>query len=690
MKTSDGSPESKYSAQADAQDEMRKGKRPPRHSRRDVPYRPPREDFESAGAASLIVEFFRTYLAPVKWKLILYIGVATINASAVYLMSFYTKIVVDDILVVSPVEKIAVPDRRGASMFKTAEARPAEARRGESAVRGSDSHAAAARREVGNVSEAHQAANHTQRPPNAPGRLALIFLLYLGTVVALNRAVRQVVLVRHRIGHFFTTRLRDDVHRKVVAMSSIYHKATSPGRLMARILNDVNVLRDQLLHVCETTISQSVMFVVGFAILLGINWKCAVIVVVAMIPYSMAMRANRVKMRTFNREIRHSNSCLWGLVSQKLDAMKAIFAYGRERAEVANFHRLSAVMQRDSIKQQHVGASVGRAAQLVSSVTTQGIFIYCTTQVLGGRMTLGEMMFVNGAVSNLFAPVVNLTNLTVMVSNMLVTMQRLAYTLKSENFIHEAQEAVPVEFPLKRGIAIKDMSFSYGASAPEVLHDINLDIAAGSWLCIMGPSAAGKSTLAGLLARLYEPKDSSIFFDGVALDKISFESFRRNVAVVPQEAQIFSGTIRDNITYGFPDATPVTIMEAAKSADCHSFIVNLPVQYETIIGEKGTSLSGGQRQRISIARALLTDPKVLILDDCTSALDAATERKIQDTLEKLMHGRTSVIVSQRVSMAMRCDKIIVLESGRLTECGTHDELIKNNGFYSRLHAQQTK
>ena len=667
-------------------------KRPPRHTFRDVPFRPPREEYESAGATSLIFEFYRNYMRPVRGKMLIYVLVATVNACSVYLMSYYNKIVVDDIIVVNAEAKKTVTERRSESNFKAAEAPVAGERREVSALRGFDTRGAAQQRRHadGAASEAHHTANKSPRPPNASGRLLWIFLLYLGTLVGLNRAVRQVVLVRHQVGHHFTMRLRDDIHRKVVSMSYIYHKTTSPGRLMARIINDVNMLRDQLISVVETIFSQSVMFLVGVTILVAINWKYAVVVLLAMVPYSIAMKMNRVRMRVFNREIRHSNACLWGLVSQKFDSMRAIFAYGRERAEMANFLRLSAVMQRDSIQQQHVGASVGRSAQLVSALTTQGIFIYSTTRVLAGQMSLGEMMFVNGAVVNLFNPVVNLTNLTVTVSNMLVTMQRLAYMLKSKNYIPESQDAVPVEFPLAKGIEIKDMNFTYGTGAPDVLRGINLFVPAGSWLCIMGPSGSGKSTLAGLLARLYEPNNPAITFDDVPLDKISFESLRRNVAVVPQEAQIFSGTIRDNITYGFPDAEPVTVMDAARSADCHEFIVNLPVQYETIVGEKGTSLSGGQRQRISIARALLTDPKVLVLDDCTSALDANTERKIQETLEKLMQGRTSIIVSQRVSMAMRCDKIVVLENGMITECGAHSELVNGDGFYARLHAQQTK
>ncbi len=665
-----------------------RSRRPPRYAFRDVPYRPPREIYDSAGGWGLIAAFFRKYVRPVRGKMAVYILVATLNASSVYLMAYYSKVVVDDILRISVPQREAVPDRRKETRMGRVDA-PAASPRRTSAVMGRDPGRSEPRRTMGRVSEAQQTAHPDGRMPNAAGRLFVFFILYMGTILVLNRSMQRVVRLRHSIGQDISVKLRDDVHEKVVALSSIYHKATTPGRLMARILNDVNVLRDQLVMNTETLISQSIMFLLGLTILLSINWVCAVIVVLAMIPYSLAMRTSRLKMRTFNREIRHSNACLWGLVSQKLDAMKAIFAYGRERAEAIHFFRLSAVMQRDAIKQQQVGATVGRSAQLVSSLTTQGIFIYCAMQVLDNRMTLGEMMYVNGAVVNLFSPVVNLTNLTVQLSNMLVTMQRVWQILQNPHFIAEDPHAVPLPVPLKQGIRLDHVTFSYGKEAPDVLHNIHVSLPAGSWVCIMGPSAAGKSTLAGLLARLYEPTAGTIFYDDVPLEKVSIASLRHVMAVVPQEAQIFSGTIRDNIAYGNPEATPAAIMAAAKAADCHDFIVNLPVQYETIVGEKGTSLSGGQRQRVSIARALLTDPHVLILDDCTSALDANTEEKIQETLSRVMLNRTAVIVSQRVSMAMRCDRILVLENGFITESGSHAELVDAGGFYSRLYAQQT-
>ena len=644
---------------------------PPRYLRRDVLYRPHRDERdEQAGAFRLVIEFFVRYIWPHKVRFGTYLILSALVGVAVYLRTFYGLVVVDEILVITP-----------PPASTTTVEHPFSREEGLTSVQ--------RRMEEGAASEAHHERHPSVRPPNAGRKLFGFFFVYLATVVILNVASRYAVRSRHHVAKSITVRLREDLHTKIISLSSGFHQGTTPGRLMARILSDVEMVQSQLLNVTATLFTQSIIFVVGFIILTAIDWRCTVAVLLAAIPFSIAIRQNQVAMRTTGREMRHSNSCLWGLVSQKLDAIRAIYAYGREKMEIMNFFRLSAVFQRDALEQQRRAASVGRAASLISTFTTQGIFIYCTVCVLSHRMTLGQMMFIYGTAATLFGPVVSITQLAQPITNLLVVLQRATQMLRNPNVIADTPGARPFPAPLALGIQVHDVSFRYDARSPYVLHNLNLNIPPGQWLCIMGPSGAGKTTLVNLLTRLYEPTDGRISIDEISLSDIRLTSLRHHMTLVPQEAQIISGTIRNNITYGYPRATPREIMDAAKAADCHDFIMQQPVKYETIVGDKGVTLSGGQRQRISIARALITHPDILVLDDCTSALDANTERKIQETLTKQMVGKTAIIVSQRVSMAMRCDTIIVLEDGHITERGTHTHLLLRGGFYARLYAQQT-
>ncbi len=645
-----------------------------RHEYRAFPYRPSRDAGDPKGTIRLILRFIYRYVWPHKWPVLLCIVLVSLNTCSVYLQSYYGRIVVDEILMVGA-GQAAVGSLR-ATLASEA---------GDRAARvpspAGTPHAAAGGESTRLTAEI--------RPPWAGRRLFGIFVVYLFTIVALNLADRATQVLRIRIGTTITQRLREDIHDKIIGLSTSFHLRSSPGRLMSRILADVDVVQNRLMELVIHATSQVVMFIVGVAILLVLSPRIAGVVILAMIPYTLIVGKVRVKVRRVNREIRHTNACLWGLVSQKLDAMKAVVAYGRERAEFLNFHRLSGCLIRDTLEQQRLGAGMNRTADTISAVTVRGIFLACTVSVIVGDMTLGQMMYIHTASAYLFVPVVALTQIALHLSNLLVVLHRLAQTFETPPDVTEDVSAVQFPLPLQQGIRFKEVTFAWSTAGGPVLDALSLEIPAGRWICIMGASGSGKTTLLQLLARLFDPQEGAITVDGVALDTIRFDSLRRSVALVPQEAQILSGTVRDNITYGHADASPSEIMAAARAADCHDFIMALPVKYETIVGEKGTSLSGGQRQRISIARALLAQPDVLLLDDCTSALDAETERRLQETLSHLMIGKTAVVVSQRVSMAMRCDRVVVLEQGRIIEQGSPSHLLETGGVFADLYHQQT-
>ena len=634
--------------------------------RRDIPYRPPLSPRDSeAGSFQLYRRFYTQYLRPFQSLLILCAFWWSLRSCLPYVLSWYGRVVVDRILMVE------TSPAAGAAAVERGRSRASAPWRAEAGLRARDRAAAGA------------------RPPGAGRRLALMFFAYIGTLAAANLVTRIETRLRLRAAQRITGRLREDLHDKILRLSLSYHRAHAPGRLIARIVSDVEHVQDQMISTILTLISSVFSMAVGFGILLSLEPRMALIVAGA-IPFYGYFQARTSRIRkTVSREIRHTNSWMYGLASQKLEAVKAIQAYGRERHEDLNFHRLSACLLRDTLLQQRIGAGLGRAAGIVSALGTGLLFLYGTRRVLAGDMTLGAMLYAYGAAANLFAPVNALSQINQTVTRLLVILQRLTQVLDEKEEIADAPDALPFPAPLRKGITLLHVNYAYPGSSGPLLEDLLFRVPAGQWLCVMGPSGAGKTTLLYLISRLIEPHSGAILYDDVPLGRLRMRDVRRYISLAPQEPQIFSGTVRENICYGFPEATPKQIVAAARAAEIHDFILTLPVKYETLIGEKGASLSGGQRQRLSLARALITDPEVLLLDDCTSALDADTEERIQKTLTRALRGKTAVIVSQRISMAARCHRICVLQNGLIEEYGTHEELRDAGGFYTRLYRQQT-
>ena len=636
---------------------------------RKIRFRPPRrENASAAGNWDLYHRFLSEYVWPYR-RVLLAISIWwALSSITPFLMAWYTRVVVDSILVISttsestavashdipPLRTDRMPEKAGPPGGLTHDRGPGLA----------------------------------VRPAGAMRMLGWLFGIYTATLIVTNIGNRMEAISRIRIGQQLTARLREDLHKKIMRLSLAYHKAHAPGRLMANILSDVGEVQDQLYMTFLSFLGAFTSITVGLAILFLLDWHFGGIAMLTLPAYMMSYRKSRRVLKEVNAELRHTNSWMYALASQKLDSMRAIQSYGRESHEDLNFHRLSACFLRDTMLQQHTAAGLGALCTIIATIGTSSLFLYGTMRVLAGEMTLGTLMYASGVAGVLFGPVIMLSQLNVTISKLLVVLQRLARVLDEKETIVEASDALEFPSPLKHGVTMLNVHFRHEQQNLPVLEDITLHVRAGSWMCVMGPSGCGKSTLLHLLSQLYEPLTGEIYYDFVPLNRIRFESLHRRVVLVPQEPQIFGGTIRDNICYGNPDASPREIVAAAQAAEIHDTIMELPVKYETLIGEKGMTLSGGQRQRITLARALLSQPDVLLLDDCMSALDAETERRIQETLIKTLKGRTALIVSQRVSMAMRCQRVCVLDGGIVFEAGAPADLMKGNGFFARLYRQQ--
>jgi len=517
------------------------------------------------------------------------------------------------------------------------------------------------------------------------GQIAGIIIISSG-IVAISllksfAAYSQTHIVS-QIGFRFAHSLRRALFVHLQRLSLSFHARMRSGELLTNITSDTNVLRDALIEFVLTFVSEFLTLLGMIAIMVTVNWRLSLIVL-AVSPVLVFLSLLRYrKIRDSARRQRRAEGQIAAKASEVLSSMHLVQAFGRGSYEKERFDSDSAEALKESVRTARLEAAAARAADLTVAVGTWAVVLVGSLEALKGQMTPGNVLVFAAYMNSMYTPIRNLAKLSSRVSRAAVTGRRIADVMDLEPHVTDAADAIEAA-NLKGSIAFDNVSFAYDTGEP-VLKNVSFSVAPGQHVALLGRSGSGKSTLSALTLRLYDAQTGSITIDGVDIRKYRLESLRQEFGIVLQDSLLFATTVRENIAYGKLDATKQEIVAAAKAANAHEFIMELENGYDTVVGERGTTLSGGQRQRIAIARTFIRNMPILILDEPMTGLDIESESTVREALQRLMAGRTSILITHDLETAADADLILLLADGRIIEQGSHRELLAREGQYRDL------
>ena len=530
------------------------------------------------------------------------------------------------------------------------------------------------------------------RPTTADVRFSLLGI-WVGWMIASRIVDAVLTIFRGRLSAYLsgiiTYKLRTDVHEHLQGLGMSYYDKKQSGALMTRVTQDVNELNNFLVDGLQVLVVNGLTLLGILIILLTQNWRLTLLVLIpAPIVVYLTRRAWKFLRGRWHR-VWFLRSALSAGLNATLSGARVVKAFAQENREISKFNQRSQAMFEANLNVEQNWATI---FPLINLVMTAGSFVVWYAggrNVIGAVITFGTLNMFLFYLGQLYGPLQGMTRIADWLSRALTAAERVFEVLDTEADVKDEDDAVSLP-RINGSVEFKNVSFGYDKSR-RVLENLDLSIAPGEMIGLVGHSGAGKTTIINLLSRFYDPVEGEILIDGVPMHHIKVNDLRRQLGIVLQEPFLFPGTIAENIAYASPDAPPEAIMRAAKAANAHDFIMRFPDGYDTQVGERGVKLSGGERQRLSIARAVLHDPRILILDEATASVDTETEKQIQEAITRLIKGRTTFAIAHRLSTLRNADRLLVMDKGKLAELGTHDELMqKEGGTFRRLVEMQTE
>jgi len=518
-------------------------------------------------------------------------------------------------------------------------------------------------------------------------------LIFTSAILLLGLSILRAIVAfgqrffGERLSQFVSYDIRNDFYDKVQHLPFAYHDQFQMGQIITRAITDVDTIRAFIAQGMVDAINVCLILIGVIIAMLSLNVPLSLMALLPIpVIIAVAVRMGWLQIRHWLDIMEHMSG-LSNLLEENVIGIQVLRAFNREQAEADHWARINQRLYHAQITFTETWSTYFPLMAFLVATSTAIMLWQGGPQVINHTLSIGTIIALNGYILLLAIPVQRLGFVVQQMSSASISAKRIFDVLDTPSVLTEKPQAIPLP-PIKGVVSFADVSLNYGENGPEVLHHISFETKPGQVIGLVGPTGTGKTSIVNLIARFYDVTGGCVTIDGYDVRDVTLSSLRGQIGLVLQETLLFTASVRDNIAFGRPDATDDEVIAAAIAADAHRFIMEMPEGYNTEIGERGVTLSGGQRQRIAIARALLIQPKILILDDATSSVDTRTENAIQDALAPIMQDRLTFIIAQRLSSIRNADLILVIDHGQIVQHGTHDELIQQSGMYQAIYHVQ--